>query len=146
MNEARFNGATFHRTWKQEAGRWDHPGEPGRASMEPRSLERGNHPVATARQALHLASMEPRSLERGNATEARAESSALISFNGATFTRTWKPLHASALLPALSGLLQWSHVHSNVETSALLARSSEVSACFNGATFTRTWKPGVDPL
>ena len=60
--------------------------------MEPRSLERGNFRLSAADEIDQLASMEPRSLERGNKVQAAAKKQSL-----------WT--------------LQWSHVHSNVETS-----------------------------
>ncbi len=36
--------------------------------------------------------------------------------------------------------LQWSHVHSNVETSTLPTEPSRLTSGFNGATFIQTWK------
>ena len=87
-----FNGATFTRTWKPGWFR----------EIRPRSTH---------------ASMEPRSLERGNVEMEITRSTPVISFNGATFTRTWKHWRVSAVARRPSG--------------------------FNGATFTRTWKPGV---
>ena len=97
-------------------------------------------------------------------SERRSVTVAEVFFNGATFTRTWKP---SAWLQAnpQRRSLQWSHVHSNVETthacaewamrhqgSSMEPRSLErgnkqptlqrgrIRIVFNGATFTRTWK------
>ncbi len=85
----RFNGATLSRTWKPKARlraaitaarlQWSHAQpnvetiakaakayKPKRASMEPRSAERGNSWVSSFNEAIHFASMEPRSAERGN--------------------------------------------------------------------------------
>ena len=89
--QAGFNGATFTRTWKR------------------RRL------VASVR-AIEPASMEPRSLERGNSSTARELKSDYSRFNGATFTRTWKRRPALAATCECGRRLQWSHVHSNVET------------------------------
>ena len=58
--------------------------------MEPRSLERGNQRLGMNANTVLRASMEPRSLERGNAPDLRKPRRCEISFNGATFTRTWK--------------------------------------------------------
>ncbi len=60
------------------------------------------------------ASMEPRSAERGNASRARRSASKSLSFNGATLSRTWKPV--DPLEVELHG------------------------PRFNGATLSRTWK------
>ena len=112
--ERGFNGATFTRTWKQ--GHFNLLStQERRASMEPRSLERGNFKRERQLSIQRQASMEPRSLERGNHT----------------------PTAYDCLL---AGLLQWSHVHSNVETR-LHPRRFRPHPRFNGATFTRTWKP-----
>ncbi len=62
-NAPGFNGATFNRTWRDESAL--HQLSAAGASMEPRSIERGEaaslhgHPLAEG------ASMEPRSIERG---------------------------------------------------------------------------------
>src|SRR5262245_15420279 len=61
------------------------------ASMEPRSVERGNDFVLIAKSQLPVASMEPRSVERGNPPSLDPE-------------------------PELAARLQWSHAQSNVET------------------------------
>ncbi len=85
-----FNGATFNRTWR-EAGSRDQIPITG-ASMEPRSIERGEERLAdTAGRRVARASMEPRSIERGEGPRQRS---------GLTSTTT----------------LQWSHVQSNVES------------------------------
>jgi hypothetical protein len=83
--------------------------------MEPRSLERGN-PVHIRSMRLALpASMEPRSLERGNLSRGGKVKDSTSGFNGATLSRTWKPVDTFAA-PVAMGALQWSHVLSNVET------------------------------
>ena len=90
--------------------------------MEPRSLERGNdlfdalveiglvilqwsHVHSNVETGFDLTyrwhklnpSMEPRSLERGNKRKARQLLWAVPTFNGATFTRTWKPPYRAHL-------------------------------------------------
>jgi len=109
-----FNGATLSRTWKLfivdavAAGdvglQWSHAqsnvetpkagrksAQPQSASMEPRSVERGNNLSCAAQAATSDASMEPRSVERGNTS-------------GSTTIAVLMPL-------------QWSHAQSNVETT-----------------------------
>ena len=68
------------------------------ASMEPRSFKRGNDAISLARRRAMKASMEPRSFKRGNTAERL------------------RPQHTEYVL-------QWSHVHSNVETGEELARA-----------------------
>ncbi len=133
----RFNGATFNRTWRVTmSGGNDAPTD---ASMEPRSIERGemgnaltvairtpplqwshvqSNVESTGRmtqrhRAPPSASMEPRSIERGEPIAAAA-SPRHCRFNGATFNRTWR---------------------GDDRSSAALGRG-----CFNGATFNRTWR------
>ncbi len=62
--------------------------------------------------------MEPRSFKRGNG-------------------------HLTSLDDKLS-LLQWSHVHSNVETFKASRMASIFLDGFNGATFIQTWKHSTD--
>ncbi len=130
--------------------------------MEPRSFKRGNLDGETRLDVLDHASMEPRSFKRGNACARRASAAQARRFNGATFIQTWKRLCPSRVRPC-SSLLQWSHVHSNVEThharmnaprftlASMEPRSFKrgnqsssrvcVMICgFNGATFIQTWK------
>ena len=109
------------------------------ASMEPRPHERGNtnegeqvavrfklqwSHVLTNVETCYLcadscsrdtASMEPRPHERGNAVRVSRIRLNDHGFNGATSSRTWKPLHPTG------------------------HRGSFF--CFNGATSSRTWKP-----
>ena len=132
-----FNGATFTRTWKQDhvKSAW-FGGNSLQWSHVHSNVETGRG-LATARTHVH-ASMEPRSLERGNADQCGKGSLHRTGFNGATFTRTWKRhVHAqqdgarqASMEPRslergnvlVHGVeadrkrLQWSHVHSNVET------------------------------
>ncbi len=61
------------------------------------------------------ASMEPRSIERGEFSSAAKAISSRSSFNGATFNRTWR--EAKKRQGARTDLLQWSHVQSNVEST-----------------------------
>src|SRR2546423_5996620 len=61
------------------------------------------------------ASMEPRPHERGNPGRGRALTRSSSSFNGATSSRTWKPLAVEQARENLEEL-QWSHVLTNVET------------------------------
>ena len=58
---------------------------PQRASMEPRSYERGNASSGVGGPSSAIASMEPRSYERGNVGERVRFVCPLVSFNGATF-------------------------------------------------------------
>ena len=60
-------------------------------------------------------------------------------FNGATFIQTWKRRNGWNYWQQVA-TLQWSHVHSNVETW-LAPQKGDISDCFNGATFIQTWKP-----
>ena len=142
------------------------------ASMEPRSYERGNAAAAASQsRSRRCASMEPRSYERGNRTSSDLQPvRGMARFNGATFIRTWKrhrwwrsvdrtghrasmeprsyergnarPISVTALRHAAI-VLQWSHVHTNVETGRMPTCDAGLRpASFNGATFIRTWKPG----
>src|SRR5919197_1130028 len=56
-----------------------------RASMEPRSIERGNLLLLRGLKDGLSASMEPRSIERGNGVASRKAERRIMSFNGATF-------------------------------------------------------------
>ncbi len=74
-----------------------------------------------SRLAQPSASMEPRSIERGETRGRHAAPALLPGFNGATFNRTWRgedrsKAHASYYW------LQWSHVQSNVESKRTRAR------------------------
>ncbi len=92
------------------------------ASMEPRSAERGNPFGCSFHTIRRLASMEPRSAERGNKPFAIGFSRHLQRFNGATLSRTWKPVLRYS--PVSGNALQWSHAQPNVETSSGIADSS----------------------
>src|ERR1043166_8753199 len=109
--------------------------------------------------------MEPRPHERGNVESVEVAEEMAACFNGATSSRTWKPVSTGT---GISGLttLQWSHVLTNVETTTARTRSRpyrsasmeprphERGNCpvvlltcsgasgFNGATSSRTWKRG----
>ncbi len=50
---------------------------------------------------------------------------ARIGFNGATFIQTWKLADLSDPIILIQDRLQWSHVHSNVETRAQFFRHDE---------------------
>ena len=77
----------------ETASRMSRPELSARASIEPRSFERGNILDGLTDAVLPLvASIEPRSFERGNLNGARRE-------------------------PIAPSKLQLSHVHSNVETT-----------------------------
>ena len=94
------------------------PVRPLAASMEPRSLERGNPATQCLRTDIqNIASMEPRSLERGNLANRRVQYSA-------------------------SSRLQWSRVLSNAETRERETHGSPRER-FNGAAFSRTRKPDI---
>ncbi len=67
------------------------------------------------RAQLGDASMEPRSFKRGNSEPAWRARPRHGRFNGATFIQTWKLSPNGARL-IKDYELQWSHVHSNVET------------------------------
>src|ERR1043166_4525956 len=110
--------------------------------------------------------MEPRPHERGNVESGEVAEEMAACFNGATSSRTWKPVSTGT---GISGLttLQWSHALTNVETTTARTRSrpyrsasmeprphergnyygkdeeQAVQKCFNGATSSRTWKPMV---
>ena len=110
-----FNGATSSRTWKRQ-GRRDWKCRHALASMEPRPHERGNKATSTRcsspatelqwshvltnvetfeNRPKHLvadASMEPRPHERGNFRPRGEAFFDFGCFNGATSSRTWKPL------------------------------------------------------
>ncbi len=87
------------------------------------------------------ASMEPRSVERGNTEQMARWHDCGQRFNGATLSRTWKPRRVHRLPDALK-LLQWSHAQSNVETDGSASMRAPRVRCFNGATLSRTWKHG----
>ena len=108
------------------------------ASMEPRSLERGNEFSRYSFSSLLSASMEPRSLERGNQVSSTPTPATVSSFNGATFTRTWKRVFSLLFLKFIERFNGATFTRTWKRFSA--ARSSAPSRCFNGATFTRTWK------
>ena len=99
--------------------------------------------VETSRCAEHsgdcrFASMEPRPHERGNNSAAIQTFTGITCFNGATSSRTWKPMEPASRwhlqlasmeprphergnargfdLPPEARRLQWSHVLTNVET------------------------------
>ncbi len=115
---ARFNGATFFRTWR-DIRRCCRYGCLDRASMEPRSFERGE----LSKDANYHAN-DP-------------------SFNGATFFRTWRGWRSPGLA-STTIMLQWSHVLSNVERIVKEVKENEDKSSFNGATFFRTWRgPGA---
>ena len=82
--------------------------------MEPRSFKRGNVDWQERRPSLIRASMEPRSFKRGNILDAHNRS-----------TGGWR--------------LQWSHVHSNVETPA---GSNERGCCMVASMEPRSFKRG----
>ena len=112
------------------------------ASMEPRSLERGNKAVDDLHRRRLIASMEPRSLERGNPPARSTSPGRTTRFNGATFTRTWK---------RKGGCCGWGAVEDRFNgatfTRTWKLKRGDLRAClcksFNGATFTRTWKPSL---
>ncbi len=135
----RFNGATFNRTWRGcQSGAVS--SKRSRASMEPRSIERGERcvckfcqsgyalqwshvqsnvervPGPLSRPLLEVASMEPRSIERGEGLSCLIYFRRLRRFNGATFNRTWRVGIARARDLSHGRPLQWSHVQSNVES------------------------------
>ncbi len=118
------------------------------ASMEPRSAERGNIATASENAAERQASMEPRSAERGNSAACAGHPQWCACFNGATLSRAWKPVVPGSKLPETVYALQWSHAQPSVETSnPAPARSFDARAPgFNGATLSRAWKPGIDKL
>src|ERR1043166_2690044 len=66
--------------------------------------------------------MEPRPHERGNVESVEVAEEMAACFNGATSSRTWKPVSTGT---GISGLttLQWSHVLTNVETTTARTRS-----------------------
>src|ERR1043166_7797279 len=66
--------------------------------------------------------MEPRPHERGNVESVEVAEEMAACFNGATSSRTWKPVSTGT---GISGLttLQWSHVLTNVETTTARPRS-----------------------
>ncbi len=132
-----FNGATLSRTWKPRPAHQS-SSEP-RASMEPRSAERGNNgqfwntlPIIPALQWSHA--------------QPNVETLLLVSdqvqynlgFNGATLSRTWKHPSKRRFAPSL-GRLQWSHAQPNVETKSN-KEIADLVGSFNGATLSRTWK------
>src|SRR6266540_4166129 len=82
------------------------------ASMEPRSVERGNDSRASGPGRDPTASMEPRSVERGNPPVGRGAGGGEFSFNGATLSRTWKQFKPKGIT-AIGTVLQWSHAQSN---------------------------------
>ncbi len=83
--------------------------------------------------------MEPRSFKRGNQPP-------LIETTAAQVLQ-WSHVHSNvetinnkSIMRSL-GTLQWSHVHSNVETrEAVYGKPPADEYCFNGATFIQTWK------
>ena len=86
-----------------------------RASMEPRSFKRGNASSRFDAERPQGASMEPRSFKRGNSVSLSISAQrALASMEPRSFKRG-NPLRAHEELLIFSKL-QWSHVHSNVET------------------------------
>src|SRR5262249_15842749 len=94
------------------------------ASMEPRSIERGNSYKRKGRSTrYHTPSMDPPSIERGNSVDLVVCIRLAEGFNGATFNRTWKLL-GYRLRPFFTLRLQWSHVQSNVETTIVLNAST----------------------
>ncbi len=109
-----FNGATLSRTWKQANVSRRYIRSLA-ASMEPRSVERGNSAARSCARRMRGASMEPRSVERGNVADR---------------TQIDRPAAA----------LQWSHAQSNVETQSHCDRIASDADRFNGATLSRTWK------
>ncbi len=87
----RFNGATLSRTWKRSCSaisggilaslQWSH----AQPNVETGAGRQG------ARVCNSRASMEPRSAERGNKATRVSVVCARPCFNGATLSRTWKP-------------------------------------------------------
>ncbi len=85
-----FNGATLSRTWKRESLtqsrisatmlQWSH----AQSNVETMRRDRQRRSTRTR------ASMEPRSVERGNAASAADSCTVATGFNGATLSRTWK--------------------------------------------------------
>jgi hypothetical protein len=65
------------------------------------------------------------------------------SFNGATFSRTWKSELAPTLL-IFDEILQWSHSLSDVETGRGRRGQSGSNSSFNGAISSRIWKRVYD--
>ncbi len=112
-----------------------------KASMEPRSAERGNFETVRAQFFLPIASMEPRSAERGNIHKEPKNYLLRISLQWShaqpnvetTFAR-----HFDVIIPAQ---LQWSHAQPNVETARNESACNRGGRSFNGATLSRTWKP-----
>src|SRR5436309_2415730 len=94
------------------------------ASMEPRSFERGNVDMRIRNVIAFTASMEPRSFERGNLSQPshRHRRSNEASMEPRSFERG-NMIYASHS-KATAHALQWSHVHSNVETQPRAACAS----------------------
>ena len=116
--EASFNGATFIQTWKRSrcclAAR--------KSAMLQWSHVHSNVETVWSMEEAEVflkASMEPRSFKRGNVSVSSGTKSHSACFNGATFIQTWKHRRKSCMFAHTLTALQWSHVHSNVETFAL---------------------------
>ena len=155
-----FNGAAFSRTRKLSARGAQVLGD--RASMGPRSHERGKFCRTCGHSTRTHASMGPRSHERGKVNPLKwafpasrlqwgrvltnAERSIRSSgpslrhgFNGAAFSRTRKVFEA--VVPMQRRLkLQWGRVLTNAERIAAGLRNMAQTYCFNGAAFSRTRK------
>ena len=135
-----------------------------RASMGPRSHERGNGSTGLFFPSEHFdASMGPRSHERGNNGRRSVSTGVLYSFNGAAFSRTRKLFRLSPSFVIETALqwgrvltnaetvcsadpsrirsgLQWGRVLTNAETRRRGSFEPVDSASFNGAAFSRTRK------
>ena len=83
--------------------------------------------------------MEPRPHERGKLGMPPKRSRAILRFNGATSSRTWKAVNATQT-KRRQRKLQWSHVLTNVESRLCVEHVPAEPARFNGATSSRTWK------
>ena len=138
-----FNGATSSRTWKRLNRN---------IRNDPRVWLQWGHvlsDVETGGSATTMcpgsgASMGPRPLGRGNSNKTHCFKQRPGRFNGATSSRTWKPVqlhainHTSLGFNGATSSRTWK-LPVPLQPNPL--QPNWICICFNGATSSRTWKP-----
>src|ERR1043166_3862149 len=121
-----FNGATSSRTWKPF---FDFAGQPGRHLLQWSHVLTNVETQGAARESsgrtCFNGATSSRTWKRSGRRRPRATR---ICFNGATSSRTWNHVPLAPPPAVTPAQLQWSHVLTNVETSAAASAKRPWSA------------------
>ena len=134
----RFNGAALDQARKSSC--CDRRLRPRRlASMEPRSIKRGNSPRPLRRVTRWSASMEPRSIKRGNAARRAVAPPAtrMLQWSRARSSAEMRARERSAMRDDHASMEPRSIKRGNPLSAASCARSR---SCFNGAALDQARK------